>query len=131
MTFCESSCLTHLVIIKHLHSSARVTWHLFSFSSSTYTSQLMIKLICTLVTPVLLPSAQLIIIPLSPVHHTEPFKTFLFYPCDDNSSLCFVTYSQPLLIHHTIPFTSNPSSFPCIYTNMSKKQKTVLNTERP
>ena len=89
----------------------------------------MIKLICTLVTPVLLPSAHLIIIPLSPVHHTEPFKTFLFYPCDDNSSLCFVTYSHPLLIHHTTPFTSNPSSFPCIYTYMSKK-KTVLNTER-
>ena len=104
--------------IFHLH----ITTDLF-YSPCATNTVIMIKLIRTLVTPVLLPSAQLIIIPLSPVHHTEPFKTFLFYPCDDNSSLCFVTYSQPLLIHHTTPFTSNPSSFPCIYTYMSKKKR--------
>ena len=65
------------------------------------------------------------------MHHTEPFETFLFYQGDDNSSLCFVTYSHPLLIHHTTPFTSHLFWFPCIYTYTSKKKKTVLNTKRP
>ena len=149
MTFCKSSCLTHLVIIKLTLFCSRVTWHPFSFlshitpfifhlyittdpfySPRTINMEIMkLKLICTHVTSVLLPFTHLLIIPLSPVHHTEPFETFPFYQGDDNSSLCFVTYSHPLLIHHTTPFTSNPSSFPCIYTYMSKK-KTVLNTER-